>query len=221
MRSEVDDQPLETTSYSLSAKTPMPGERRDGGRHLTLYRVGAMLIDGRRELCLIKNISGGGMKIRAYCTMQPGAAVAVELKSGQLIAGKVSWVRDANVGITFDQPIDVVGMLANSTGGPQPRMPRVEADCFAVLREGATTQRLRVHDISQGGIKVETPTLLPCGSDVVVSLPGIAPQAGVVRWCDGGFAGIFFNGPLPLSTLVDWLQEQRSEPPASEQASRG
>lgn len=211
MRSDVNDQPPETTLYSLSPEPPLPGDRRDGERHLTLYRVGSILIKGRRELCLIKNISAGGMRIRAYCPMRVGNAVAVELKSGQLIAGSVSWIGDDNVGISFDSPIDVIAMLSSSGEGPRPRMPRVEVDCHAAVREGATNYRLRVRDISQGGIKVETAALLTRGSDVIVTLPGMAAQAGVVRWCEGGFAGIIFNGALPLSILVDWLQDQRSE----------
>ena len=208
----MDELPVEKTFYSLSDAPPTaPRERREGDRHLTLYRVGSMTIDKRRELCLIKNISAGGMMIRAYCSMHDDMALAVELKSGHPIKGKVSWVRDLNVGVSFDEPIDVIEILSASMDGPRPRMPRIEVACFATVREGATTYRIHARDISQGGIKLETLTMLPRNSDVVVTLPGLAPIPGVVRWVDDGFCGITFNRLVALPQLVNWLQEQRGE----------
>ena len=65
----MEAQPVETTLYSLSSVPPAPAaeaERRDGERHMTLYRVGSIQVEDRRELCLIKNISAGGMMIRLY-----------------------------------------------------------------------------------------------------------------------------------------------------------
>ena len=207
----MDELPVETTIYSLSDAPPAaPPERREGDRHLTLYRVGSVTIDQRRELCIIKNISAGGMMIRAYCSMHDDMALAVELKSGHPIKGKVSWVRELNVGVSFDEPIDVIEILSASMDGPRPRMPRIEVACFATVREGANTYRMHARDISQGGIKFETLTILPRNCDVVVTLPGLAPIQGVLRWVDDGFCGITFNRLVPLPHLVDWLQGLRS-----------
>ena len=86
----MEEQPVETTLYSLSAAAPSPANRRKEERHLTLYRVGSIIIGGRRELCLIKNISAGGMMIRAYCDVACDVRVSVELKSGHPVEGAVS-----------------------------------------------------------------------------------------------------------------------------------
>ena len=176
---------------------------------MTLYRVGSIMVDGRRELCLIKNISAGGMMIRAYCTLAEGSSLSVELKSGQPISGTVGWLRDQTAGIAFDQPIDVIGILSASMDGPRPRMPRIEVGGHATVREGANALRVRVCDISQGGMKIKCETVLPVGADVVVSLPGLTAQPGVTRWSEQGFTGITFNRLLPLGELVCWLQDQR------------
>jgi hypothetical protein len=208
----VDIQPVETTLYSLSDAPPAPAavsDRREGDRHMTLYRVGSILVEDRRELCLIKNISAGGMMVRLYCSIAEGTAVTVELKSGQPISGRLSWTRAQNAGIEFDQPVDVIDILSSTMDGPRPRMPRIETDCHATLRDGANALRVRACDISQGGIKIECETLLPQGADVIVTLPGLPPQPGVACWTDGGFIGITFNRLLPLGDLVSWLQEQR------------
>jgi hypothetical protein len=208
----VDIQPVETTLYSLSDAPPAPagdGERRDGQRHMTLYRVGSILVEDRRELCLIKNISAGGMMIRLYCSIGDGTPVTVELKSGQPISGRISWTRDQNAGISFDRPIDVIDILSTTMDGPRPRMPRIETSCHAMLREGANVVRVVACDISQGGLKVRTDTVFQQGAEVIVTLPGLDPQRGIACWNDSGFAGITFNRLLPLGELVAWLQEQR------------
>jgi hypothetical protein len=206
----VESQPVETTLYSLSDAPPSAdSDRREGERHMTLYRVGSILVEDRRELCLIKNISAGGMMIRLYCSVAKGSSVTIELKSGQPIHGRVSWIRDHHAGITFDQPIDVIDVLSSTMDGPRPRMPRIEANCHASLRDGANMLRVRVCDISQGGVKIECETILTAGSDIIITLPGLDPQPGLACWHENGFTGITFNRLLPLPDLVAWLQDQR------------
>jgi hypothetical protein len=207
----VEAQPVETTLYSLSDAAPAAeSDRRDDQRHMTLYRVGSLLVENRRELCLIKNISAGGMMVRLYHAIAEGTPVTVELKSGQPIRGKISWTREPSAGIAFDQPIDVIDVLSSSLDAPRPRMPRIETHCHATIRDGANALRVRVCDISQGGVKVESQALLPRGADVVVTLPGLEPQPGMVCWIEGGFIGVTFNRLLPLGELVSWLQDQRA-----------
>lgn len=208
----MDIQPVETTLYSLSDAAPTPvndSDRRDGERHMTLYRVGSIVVEQRRELCLIKNISAGGMMIRLYCSMSNDTPVTVELKSGQPIHGRISWTRDHHAGVAFNEPIDVIDILSSTMDGPRPRMPRIETNCFASLRDGANVLRVQACDISQGGVKIRCETILPQGADVLVTLPGLAPQPGIACWADDGYTGITFNRLLPLGDLVTWLQEQR------------
>lgn len=205
----MDEQPIETTLYSLSDAPPPLTERRDGERHLTLLRVGSLLIEGRRELCLIKNISAGGMSIRAYCAITAGTRLSVELKCGQPVSGTARWIDGDVVGVAFDEPVDVVDLLAASMDGPRPRMPRIEIGSAAYVREGAATHRVTARDVSQGGIKIETGQELTLGAEVVVTLPGLAPQPAVVRWHDNDSYGITFNRVVPLPELVAWLHDQR------------
>ena len=209
------DQPVETTLYSLSDAPPGPGDRRDGERHLTMYRVGSITVGDRRELCLIKNISAGGMMIRAYCPIAEGTALSIELKCGQPITGQVSWARGDNLGVTFDSAIDVIDILSASAEGPRPRMPRIAVDAFATVRDGANIYRLAVCDISQGGIKLVGDVNLEPGCDLTVSLPGLATMAAALRWQVDGQLGVSFNRLIPLAELVGWLQGAREQLRAS------
>lgn len=207
----LDEQPVETTLYSLEAKTPLPPpERRTGERHLSLLRVGSLMIGDRRELCLIRNISDGGMLIRPYCPIPAGTAVEVELKHGQQIRGTAIWTRHGCVGVSFDRPIDVLGLLSASADGPRPRMPRIEVNCVGWVREDGSIHRVKVLDLSQGGAKIESGDSLTTGAEVTMTVNGLAPIAGSVRWRDGKSYGITFNRVLALPVLVAWLQNQRT-----------
>lgn len=206
-------EPLETTVLSLSTDVPTEdaANRREGERHMTLFRVGSFELDGRRELCLIKNISAGGMMIRAYCNLQPGRTLSVELKCGQPVRGRVSWAKEPYAGVAFDEPVDVIDILSASEQGPRPRMPRVEAQCAATLRDGAIAHRVWVSDISQGGAKIRCDLVLPTRSQIVLTLPGLEPIAGIACWSDGGHLGMSFNRLLPLAEMVEWLKIRRGE----------
>jgi hypothetical protein len=205
----VEEAQIETTLYSMSADPPPEPERRLDARHLTLFRVGSIIIDQRRELCLVKNISAGGALIRAYCSLEPDVRLAIELKEQQPVAGEVIWVRGSDAGITFDEPVDIVELLTANADGPRPRMPRVQVSCVGFVREGAILHRAVVQNISQGGISVETANPLSLAGDVTVSLPGLPPQDGVVRWSDSNRYGITFNTVLPLVGLVQWLHDRK------------
>jgi hypothetical protein len=205
----VEEQAVETTTYSLATSPPTQPDRRGGDRFLSLLRVGAIMVGERRELCLIRNISAGGMMIRAYSAIPVGTALTVELKQGDPVSGVVKWVEDGLTGVAFDEQIDVLLLLAPPGEGPRPRLPRIEVECTAWVRQDGDVIRTRVVNISQGGICVTARSPLSAGADVVVTLPGLTPIAGVVKWSDSGAYGIAFNRALFLSDLVEWLQEQQ------------
>ena len=207
----MKQQAVETTVYSLAASPPKQPDRREDDRYLSLLRVGAIAIDGKRELCLIRNVSAGGMMIRAYSPIPVGTRLAVELKQGDPVSGAVKWVEDGLTGVAFDEPIDVIMLLSTPGDGPRPRLPRIEVDCTAWVREDGNVIRTRIANVSQGGVCVLSDADLTVGADVVVTLPGLTPAAGLVKWNDGASYGIAFNRALVLSNLVAWLKDQQDE----------
>ena len=205
----LDEQPVETTLYSLATVPPGMPERRHDERHMSLLRVGSLIVDQRRELCLIRNISAGGMLIRVYSAIAPGTAVSIELKQGEPVSGTTLWAKDELVGVSFDEPIDIVSLITAPADAPRPRMPRLEVRCTAWVRDDAVVHRTRVVNISQGGVRVEAANAPPVGAQVTVTLPGLPPEQGVVRWNEGEACGIIFNRVLGLPQLVAWVGEQQ------------
>jgi hypothetical protein len=202
---------VETTLYSLSAMAPAQPDRRQGDRYVSLLRVGALIIEGRRELCLIRNISAGGMMIRPYSTIPAGTRVSVELKHGESLSGIAQWSDKGLVGVSFEAAIDVLELLSPTGTEARPRMPRIELSCSTRLRHDGHVGVGRVVNISQGGICVTTTAMLPVDADVIVTLPGLAAAAGVVKWAEGDQYGIGFNRVFPIDELMAFLREQQRD----------
>lgn len=183
-------------------------------RHISLYRVGALTVAGRRELCVVRNVSTGGMMLNAYSKIEPDTAICIELKHGWQIQGRVKWVKDYSVGAKFDEPIDVRAVLLSASEEFRPRMPRIGIETPVTIRQEGVRRRMRAIDISQGGICVEGRETLTIGADVVVSIGGLPAERAVVRWRNGNCYGIGFNRVLSVNSLSDWLQQYReAEPP--------
>lgn len=197
------------TCFSFSNAVPEPPERRQLDRHIKILRVGVLTIDGRRELCLIRNVSAGGLMAHVYSPVRPGQRVSVELKTKQNVDGRVAWVRESNVGIAFDTSVDIAELLANPPvldNGWRARSPRIEVNRLATLRAGARTYWVHSRDISQSGIKIETDQPLEIGSEIVLTPENFRPLAGIVRWQNDGTCGISFNQIIPLPELIEWLK---------------
>ena len=200
---------IEETRFSFSDRVPGPPERRQQDRVVTILRVGTLIIESRRELCLIRNISTGGLLAHVYSPVEADQRVIVELKSNQQIEGRIAWVKDENAGIAFDMPVDITALLANPPvlpNGWRPRMPRVEVDRLATLRVGAATHWVHIRDISQGGVKIECEQPLEAGSEIVLTPEHFGPVPGTVRWQKDRFCGVAFNQPVPFDQLIAWLK---------------
>jgi hypothetical protein len=204
----AEDRAVET-GFSFSNAVPLPPERRGDERLIKILRVGTLIIDGRRELCLIRNISAGGVMAHVYSKLVAGQAVTIELKATQPVGGHVVWAHDAEAGIQFDVAVDVAELLANPAvldNGWRPRTPRVEIDRMATLRAGARTYWVHARDISQSGVKVETDNPPAADTEIMVALEGLRPLAGIVRWSSDTACGIAFNQLIPFGELIDWLK---------------
>ena len=195
----------EDPTYSFSEVVPAP-ERRQNERYTTTMRIGVMLTEAGSELCLVRNISCGGLRARVYSDVKVGSRAQIELKSGQNVSGAVIWAQDEHIGLRFDQPVDVEAVLSSATvaaDGRRSRLPRIEVARFAMVRVGARMMRAETVDISQGGVKLSLTEALEL-EEVVVSIAGLYPIRGAVRWQEGHYAGIEFNELIPLAQLVAW-----------------
>jgi hypothetical protein len=206
----VSESALDSTTFSLTTDVPRPTEQRADERLLALLPVARLVADDWQDLCRIRNISAGGLMAETTCRHESGAAIIVELESGQQIGGTLVWVRDTTVGVKFDQSVDLREILANRRPriGFRPRPARLEIQCAATIRINGLYHKVEVHDISLGGIKVHLHDRECIGKDVLVTVESLAPIKGTIRWHRDGMAGILFHRPLSFDELAEWLSKR-------------
>jgi len=224
-RKPMDSVRVETV-YSLSGDVPpveSPIEADDFG-----LWPGALTVGSIRQVCSIRKISAGGAIVHVDGPIAPGERLDLELMTGEQLGGTVAWQCGAEVGLRFDAPIDVFAVIAQdivSQPGERRRMPRVELVVQGLLEAASGTEVVTTRDISQGGAKIDVPFPLAPDERLLITLDGLPPLQGVVRWSQGHVAGIAFLPELRWQELMLWLKERRKsrgeaplaapEPPAS------
>jgi hypothetical protein len=191
-------------------------ERRTHTRQTALLRVAVLHAGGARDLCVVKNIAPNGLSARAYRKLASAEQVQIEFKSGELLSGSVVWERDWDVGIIFPKPIDVEAVLASrwvTETARRRNLPRIAISSKGRLKAGLQSFEVTLQDISQGGARVQAEMSSIDRGEVLLSLPGLPPIAGVVRWVGGTEVGVSFNECIAFETLARWIHGHRAKAP--------
>ena len=192
-------------------------ERREANRKFAMLQSGKITWGDCQSLCLIRNISSGGMMVTLYSPIPEGERVHIDFKSGERMGGRIIWVEKDMTGIEFDVAIDVETVLAQNIRDEtrRERARRLRVDVNAMVRVCHEDQDFLVQalDVSQGGIKIEGASIGAIGDDVLVCLSGLSNQPGVIRWQNGDGMGISFNRTLTLDEVAEWIIKVRTNKP--------
>lgn len=186
-------------------------ERRTGNRHISVFRVGRLVDDQGDQICVIRNISSGGVMIEANRIPEAGARVTIELRSDRSLAATVRWARDREAGIQFDSPIDVAAMLREEKQSILRLSPRASR----FIRQGnvkiigtVATCDAAIANISINGLGLKTDTRFARDEPVIASIEGLGAARAVVRWWTKGEMGLKLQTPLSYRALANWLDDR-------------
>jgi len=199
------------TVYSLSGEVPPVDVRFDEVDNAAL-RSGALTSGSIRHVCSVRKLSAGGAVLHVDHPVYVGQRLELELMNGTPLDGQVAWLRGSEVALRFDEKIDVFALIAHdivSQPGERRRMPRVELTCPALIETPTGTEYVTTRDISQGGAKIDVPNRLEAETRITITLEGLHPVDGVVRWSQDNVAGIAFLPELRWQDLMIWLKERR------------
>jgi hypothetical protein len=187
-------------------------ERRTDARTATVFRPVLIETDQFAGFCLVRNLSPHGMRGRVYTSFAQGLPITVQFSPEVVIEGSLIWCKDEHIGVEFDGTIDVeqvLSVLARPLAeGKINRAPRLELQCSGELIIGGRALAIELQDISQRGIKVAA-SFIESGDEVQVRLAGLERKA-IVRWTQGGTAGLNFIRPLGFEELAHWVIQQHS-----------
>ena len=180
--------------------------QRDG-RLTSILLVAQLARETGDNLCRIRNLSSGGMRIETQSPLAAGERVSIAMKNGAIVAGAVTWTLTPEAGVQFDAPVDVAELLA--IGARQPRTLRFAARCPVMLRRDGYLVPAVLTDISQGGVKLSLAAPGHAGDSGMLAIPGLETRRVAVRWTGDGTAGLVFEAPLAFAALTAWLSGDR------------
>jgi hypothetical protein len=188
------------------ASSEISSDRRSHERFVTVFRL-AKLVGEREEFCLVRNLSSGGLKVQVFSPKAVGGRVSIDLGDEQPLPARIAWVDEENIGLSFDDQIDVARALSKAppAGRSRARPIRLSLGLDALVKVGKSQEPCRVLDISQGGAKLAMASTPNPGDHVTLEIEGLGRLNSVVRWIRQGNVGVAFPGQIHYRELAAWV----------------
>jgi hypothetical protein len=196
------------TTLVMGDRLPWPDDSCAAGEGGP-FDDGAIILSGVRSECSLRKISTLGATLSAALAPALGERVAVELATGQRVGGKVAWARLGELGVRFDDPIDVIALLNRklvSQARERRTMPRLEVHSAVHVKCGQHFAPATLRNISARGLQIEGDDLPALGSYLAVYAEGLNIPAGEAVWKRGRLLGIELFEELSWSSIIPWVR---------------
>jgi hypothetical protein len=164
---------------------------------------------GERKDCVIRKISALGVTVGGELTPAVGDKVAVELATGQRAAGTVTWAERRELGVRFEEAIDMIALLNRKLISQTPErrtMPRLEVRCPVHVKSGEHFCPASLRNISARGLQIEGEELPAIGTYVSVFVEELIIPPGEVVWRREKLAGIEVFEELSWTSIIPWVR---------------
>lgn len=178
------------------------GDRRGASRFTLLIRTAKLVADEREFLCVIRDVSSKGLKLRLYNAIPAGVPLILELANGDRFAVTQAWERDGFAGFRFDEAVSLDRLL-DAQKGPYPnRKLRLRRRICGRLFWESESREATVENISQQGAAIECDAFLALDQLVRLDCAQLRPVYAKVRWRRQPSYGLIFEETLAFDDLV-------------------
>lgn len=200
---------------AIAALCPDPArdgrERRREDRPRTVFTIGKVSTRGRSLPCMVRNLSGGGMRIQMSAPPAVGEQIMVEMRGLEPRFARIVWVSGKDAGLQFDQRCDPADVFVarQTRSGKIARQPRFTLRRAVELLVDDQPVVAHMENISVGGARLIVPEPLRDGMRGVLNLTLGSRQgvAGSICWSRDTHCGFRFVQPLSSLLLALALEE--------------
>src|SRR5260221_3654707 len=196
------------TTVVVGARLPWPDDQSTATAKGP-FDTSAIYHSGVRRECEIRKISALGVTVASDLVPALGDRVSVELATGQRPAGKIAWADHGELGVRFDDSIDVIALLNRKLVSQTPErrtMPRLEVRCLAHIKCGEHFWPAMLRNISSGGLQLEGSEMPAVGTYVSVFVEGLNIPARDLRWTRGELIRIELLEELSWTSIIPWVR---------------
>jgi len=197
------------TTFVVGDRLPWPDDTSTALERGPLDTA-AIFVSGSRQPCSIRKISALGVTVVSDLAPALGEKVAVELVTGQRATGKISWTNGKELGVKFDDHVDMAALLNRKLVSLTPErrsMPRVEVRSSAYLKWSQSLSLASLRNISARGLQLEGDDLPTMGTYVAVFVEDLNIPPGEVVWRRDKLAGIELFEELSWTSIIPWVRQ--------------
>jgi hypothetical protein len=177
-----------------------PIDRRRARRPVSMN--GYLIRDGGISHAIqVTDLNYGGCGVETSIELSPGEDVSLTVLNRGSIPAKVRWYSEGRAGLDFAPSLEATRKIVER------KAPRAGVEAEVHLRAlGRGGYRVRIHDLSTDGCKVELVERPAVDDEMSIKLDGLEVLEAVVRWVSGHTAGLKFKNPLHPAVLDLVLQ---------------
>jgi len=202
--------PLERT------QTVCDDDRRNANRVTLLIRPGKLIADGREFLCVVRDLSEGGVKVRLFQPLPEHREIAIEFDHGNRQRMQLVWQSDDHAGFCFIDDVNVDALIAAHNGSHPRRPPRLHVAVDAVLVTSGLRTPIVLRDISQRGASIECSGWLMIDELVRIESRVLPTLHAKVRWRRPPHYGLVFEQTFRLDELAEACARLTPREPVTE-----
>jgi hypothetical protein len=173
------------------------GEQRAAPRFFSLIRA-AKLVSAQGEfICVVRDVSSAGVRLRCFHTVPREPAMALELQNGDLF--EIERVRQdgEEASFRFASEVPVERLVQESSLYPR-RPLRLNIAMPLSLRAQGGRVAAVTQNLSQQGCRVDIERPLAIDQKVIVETPHLPDIRARVRWRRDGESGLVFDDTFAL-----------------------
>ena len=185
-----------------SAQAAADEERRTANRVTLLIRPGKLIADGREFLCVVRDVSDGGVKVRLFQPLPDHEDLQIEFDHGERYKLQMVWQSGDQAGFLFAEDVAIDRLIAAHHGPHARRPPRLNVAVEAVLSTSGLRTPITLRDISQRGASIECGGWLMIDELVRIECDLLPTLHAKVRWRRPPRYGLVFEQTFRLDELA-------------------
>jgi hypothetical protein len=176
-------------------------ELRSAPRFTLLIRSAKLICDVGEYLCIIRDVSASGVRLRIFHPLPPVKRFMLELSTGEAFEIEHVWEAPDHAGFRFADWIDVKDFIAEASPYPK-RALRLRLEFPATITTGGASAPAAVRDLSREGARIETTLPLAIRQKVNFSARGLPSIVGNVCWRSKTAYGLVFQQVFTFEELA-------------------
>lgn len=186
----------------------------------SLMRTAKLVCQAGEYVCLLRDISSGGVRLRMFHEVPAETHVFLELASGEVHPLIRVWASGASAGFRFVRTVDPQEFLA-AAGNCLEREIRLRLSAPGTVFANGFTRPVVLRSLSQSSARIEADFYLALCQSLILSIDGVGERAGWVRWRRGRNYDITFETTVRLDQLAAEALALQPLPPHEAQTQLG